>query len=206
MGKYAKGYQFSSISKKKAKAGNYGEALSGYKDLEALKSLIREALKVDDKKAVSVGKVFGLYEQKELKGYCIFTQEKMKKEMFDFDFSDKEVWEEGEVGDEVPVYKMEELYLLPECESMREAFCEDIKTEMKDSMDFFECKIMVWGEDVFIRHREKKGFNVLGLSMGLMMGVSMAFSTDNLAIGVCIGFLWAMVFNFTITETTLKKP
>lgn len=203
MTKYEKGYGIQRISKRMIKKAAFGEAIQTVKDVSVLQERMQEAVATD-------GKIFGLYHKKELMGYYIFTKEILKKDQVEYSFKESIFSLSDNKKDEVAVFRLIESYMFPECESMKEGFEQDIKSELKESMMWYDVKVVIWEEEAFVLE-EKKGSGwggIGGIGMALLFGIVYGQIFDNVALGICFAMMWGVAFGTIFSSVKVKglKP
>ena len=204
MTKYEKGYGIRVISKRIVKKAAFGEPIQAVKDIAVLREQMQRALDTE-------GKVFGLYHKKDLMGYYIVTKETLKKEQIEYPFEESIFSLSDNKKDEIAVYRLQEFYLLPECESMREGFEADVFTELKESMIIYDVKAIIRGEEALVLVEKKKldrgklGGIGLGGSFGLLYGIIFGTLFDNIAMGICFAMLWGISFGTIFTSAKVKE-
>ena len=204
MTKYEKGYGIQVISKRMVKKATFGEPIQAVKDISALQEQMQHALDTE-------GKVYGLYHKKDLMGYYIVTKETLKKEQIEYPFEESIFSLSDNKKDEITVYRLQEFYLLPACESMREGFEADVFTELKESMIFYDVKAIIRGEEALVLVEKKKselgriGGIGLGGSFGLLYGIIFGTLFDNIALGICFAMLWGISFGTIFTSAKVKE-
>lgn len=200
MTKYEKGYGIRVISKRMVKKAAFGEPIQAVKDIAVLQEQMLRALDTE-------GKVFGLYHKKDLMGYYIVTKETLKKDQIEYSFAESIFSLSNNKKDEIAVYRLQEFYLLPECESMREGFEADVFTELKESMMFYDVKAIIRGEEALVLEEKKtSGAGNLGaVGLALLFGVTYGIVFDNLALGICFAMLWGISFGTIFTSAKVKE-
>lgn len=87
-----------------------------------------------------------------------------------------------------------------------EQFEKAIITEFKERLIFEEVKAVIWNDKILTAKKVKIGSYgyasalPLGISIGMLFGLAL----DNIALGVCFGAAWALLFG-TAFRTAGKK-
>lgn len=100
---------------------------------------------------------------------------------------------------------------------MPAAFCEPegeaaqtlekgILEDLKERAEWNDCKVIVWGENLYRHDEEKRGiFAGSGLAMGVALGVIYGMLFNNMALGICIGISLGSCFGAVWTMAGKKK-
>lgn len=204
MTKYEKGYGIQVISKRMAKKAAFGEAMQAVKDIVILQEQMQEAL-------ASGGKVYGLYHKKDLAGYYIFSKKTLKKAQIEYPFEESVFSVAYTKKEEIEVYGLVEAYMLPECESMKEGFEQDVKAELKESMLLMDVKAVLWHDEALVLQEKKAegagkiGNMVTPIALAVLLGITFGQIFDNIALGICFAVMWGVTFGVTFTSATVKE-
>ena len=142
------------------------------------------------------GKVFATQEKKEIVCYYIF-------ERVNWEESSKE---ESKNKKESYAYKLVEVYWATETQ-WKDSFENSIRANLKENIELGMAEVVIWGEDVYVLDKQKKDFNITGIIIGALLGLSFTYSMDNWTLGIPMILMWAMVFNmiFNADATKLVK-
>ena len=173
-------YTFAEVSKRKAKK-IFDDAQLQEKVLSVLQN---------------GGKVFATQEKKEIVCYYIF-------ERVNWEESSKE---ESKNKKESYAYKLVEVYWATE-KQWKDSFENSIRANLKEYIELGMAEAVIWGEDVYVLDKQKKDFNITGIIIGALLGLSFTYSMDNWTLGIPMILMWAMVFNmiFNAEATKLVK-
>ena len=210
---YIKGYEIKTISKHKAKKDNFGVSMGNVVQADILRQCVLDAL-------ASGGKVYGIFQKKEMKACYIFAKEKIAEADFrapQIDLSLDNAWEfltRGTTSEEVKwgdnpsekkviIYRLMNQFVTSECEAVIPKFEKAILAELKELMLWGEIKGAIWNEKVLVNKRVNVGGfgSIGGIPFGLAIGVAFGILFDNLAIGISLGVLWGLAMGTIFTST-----
>ena len=180
-------YTFAEVSKRKAK--------KIFKDIE----LQEKVLRILQNK----GKVFATHEKNEIVCYYIFERVQIEnaaemEENLQDEQTKKETW----------AYKLIDVFWTPQKEDWRESFENSVRANLGEYISLGMAETVIWNEDVYVLEKKKKeGFNITGIAVGVLFGMSFGISMDNWGLGIPMMFMWAMVFSmiFNSEESKLVK-
>lgn len=182
-------HTFAEVSKKKA-----GKIFADAEVLERVMAALNNE-----------GKVFAIREKKEIVCYYIFNKVQTER-----DEVMEEYYEENMTREytKVYAYKLVEEYWKPEKEHLREGFEKTIRANLKEYISWGMAKEVLWYEDVYVLEKGKrKVFNPAGIGIGALYAIAYGSSLDNMALGIPMGMMWAIVFSmmFNIDNKKLVK-
>lgn len=107
---------------------------------------------------------------------------------------------------EVQAYRLLRRSLPEEYEEAAQILEKGILEDLKERAEWDECKMIVWGENLYRRDETKWGtFAGSGLAMGVALGVIYGMLFDNMALGICLGISLGTCFGAVWTLTGKKK-
>lgn len=107
---------------------------------------------------------------------------------------------------EVQAYRLLRRSLPEEYEEAAQILEKGILEDLKERAEWNECKMIVWGENLYRRDETKWGtFAGSGLAMGVALGVIYGMLFDNMALGICLGISLGTCFGAVWTLTGKKK-
>ena len=101
--------------------------------------------------------------------------------------------------------------MLPECESMKEGFEQDVKAELKESMLLMDVKAVLWHDEALVLQEKKaEGVGKIGnmvtpIALAVLLGITFGQIFDNIALGICFAVMWGVTFGVTFTSATVKE-
>ncbi len=152
------------ISKRAFNKFSFPERLCGGEQAEEKQVMVAELLGED-------GRFYVCYLNDEMIGYVLI--EKVREE-FENDWA----------------YRLKDFYLASDKEEYRAEIKKFLIAELKEVSEWYDCHIIIWGEEVIRRKKVKIGSTVwvLGPLMGISLGMLFGLIFDNVGLGVCIGF------------------
>lgn len=215
-------YQIKTIDKYMAKKKAFGLSDSSFMEMEVQQEEVLSALK-------GHGTVFGIYSKKELRALYIFEKVKVKEDEIPYpkyDINKENAWdflmgrevqqtEEGAMPQDVAedkermvwIYRLTRVYNRKVPNHIIEQFEKAIVKEFKELLFFDEVKAVIWNEKILTAKRVKMGADKyvsvlpLGISIGMMFGVAL----DNIALGLCFGVAWGLIFGMAFTTVGRKN-
>lgn len=184
-----KGHTFAEVSKKKAK--------KFFTDSEILERVM--------KTLNNEGKVFATREKQDIVCYYIFDRVQTDRDEIMEEYYEENVTREYP---KVYAYKLVEEYWRPDKENLRDIFEKNVKANLKEYIGWGMASEVIWKDETFVLEKEKKkGFNPAGIGIGMMFGVPFGTSLDNMALGISMGMMWAIVFSmiFNVDNRKLVK-
>lgn len=107
---------------------------------------------------------------------------------------------------EVQAYRLLRRSLPEEYEEAAQILEKGILEDLKERAEWDECKMIVWGENLYRRDETKWGtFAGSGLAMGVALGVIYGMLFDNMALGICLGISLGSCFGAVWTMAGKKK-
>lgn len=107
---------------------------------------------------------------------------------------------------EVQAYRLLRRSLPEEYEEAAQILEKGILEDLKERAEWDECKMIVWGENLYRRDETKWGtFAGSGLAMGIALGVIYGMLFDNMALGICLGISLGSCFGAVWTMAGKKK-
>lgn len=137
------------------------------------------------------GKVFATYEKKELVCYYIF---------------ERVTWENSleDAKKETYAYKLVDIYWSTD-KQWKDSFENTIRANLREYISLGMAEAVIWNEDVYVLDKAKKqGFNITGIAIGVLFGISFGSSLDNWTLGIPMAFMWAMIFSMVFNAEATK--
>ena len=200
---YVKGYDIRNISKRKAEKEGFGVGLNSVVATEALQKGVLEVIN-------NGGKVYGLYKKKEMVACYILTKEKVNNTEINqpvISLNEENISKiiQGKIdevstdnsnevlkNEEVIIFRLSEKYISPQHANVMQEFEKVLISELKEYIVLSEVKAVIWEENMLVATQVKAGAlgSVGGLAVGMLFGMIIGISLDNIGLGIALGMLW----------------
>ena len=216
------GYQLKTVFKYMVRKKEFDLPDCSFIEMEELREAVLLALKGN-------GRAFGIYSKKELRALYVFEKVKVKEDEITYpkyDINQENAWDfitgreieevedctmVQEPGDgnkkQVWIYRLTKVYNKTVPNHVLEYFEKAIVKEFKELLFFDEVKAVIWNEKILTAKQVRVGADrymsaiPLGISIGMLFGVAL----DNIALGLCFGVAWGLIFGMAFTTTGKKK-
>lgn len=178
-----------SISKRKLEKWRAGTKISALVEESKLREKMTEALQSD-------GRIYAYYEKKDMIACFLFTAaiEEITTPYIEGQELLKEDQKEKE-GEKKPekIYRLTDIFLLPEYEEHAARMKEYILADMKEWIALTDASAIYWEEEIIRKKKIKLGSlgYFTGITFGISMGILFGIAFDNIALGICLGICFA---------------
>lgn len=179
------------VSKRRALREGFGTRLAIFVKSEELKFKVLNAIE-------HKGRVYGIYQDKELVGIYIF--EKMddyfiKTEDSRVQIGEKKIdFEDKWFGESKAAFRLNDQFLSNEISEHKAKIEEYIRTDLSKQIEWGKIAGVQWGEELIYRKqidKKGKGINYIWGSIGFALGILLF---DSFVMGVCFGMMYALLW------------
>lgn len=171
----------------------FGKRLSDITDVETLKKEIADILEKN-------GRVYGIYEKKELVGVYLFERREdyFIKEDSGVKLGDKEFdFEKFWYGTSTVAFSFKKEVCLEGMNECKEKIEKDIRFDLKEQIEWGQVAGVEWNEELMYRKNleKKTSSSVWGYIVGYAMGFVMGWLIfDSISMGLCFGLMYACIW------------
>lgn len=170
-----------------------GKRISEITDVEALK---KEIIDILEKK----GRVYGIYEKKELVGVYLFerredyfVQRDTGVKIGDTEFDFEKFW----YGTSTAALQFKKAICLEDVNEFKEKIEKDIRVDLKEQIEWVQVAGVEWNEELMYRKNleKKSGSSLWGYAVGYVLGFVMGWIIfDSIPMGMSFGLMYACMW------------
>ncbi|MGN0153858.1 MAG: hypothetical protein ACI4A3_05365 [Lachnospiraceae bacterium] len=187
-----KKYNIHTMNQRRLNRPEFGKRLSEITDVEALKKEIADILEKN-------GRVYGIYEKKELVGVYLFERREdyfVKKDsgvkLGDKEFDFEKFW----YGDSTAALQFKKAICIEDLDEYKEKIEKDIRFDLKDQIEWVQVAGVEWNEELMYRKNlQKPKSGAWGYVVGYVMGFVMGWIIfDSIPMGLSFGLMYACMW------------
>ena len=198
-----KQFNTQTINQRRLNRPAFGKRLSEITDLESLKNEIADILEKN-------GRVYGIYEKKELVGVYLFerredyfVQRDSGVKLGDKEFDYEKFW----YGTSTAALQFKKAICLKDVNECKEKIEKDIRTDLTEQIEWGQVAGVEWNEELMYRKNleKKSGNSIWGYFVGYAIGLLMGWIVfDSIAMGMSFGLMYAVMWG-GISVATAKN-